>query len=146
MICGCAEASSAPVSASQSIVSWILRLNCRHCSIRARKWPERIVVRDGDRFDFVAVDSIDWVESANNYVQPHCGPRRHLLNESLTKLEGRLNPARFVRVHRGRIVNLARVAAIHPLFGGTCELELRSGTRLTSGRQYKYQIQALLRS
>ena len=35
---------------------------------RARKWPERIVVRDGDRFDFVAVDSIDWVESAHNYV------------------------------------------------------------------------------
>jgi two-component system LytT family response regulator len=113
---------------------------------RARKWPERIVVRDGDRFDFVAGDSIDWVESANNYVQLHCGPRRHLLNESLTKLEGRLNPARFVRVDRGRIVNLARIAGIHPFLVGTYELELRSGTRPTSGRQYKHQIQALLRS
>lgn len=113
---------------------------------RSRKWPDRIVVKDGERFDFVAVDSIDWIESANNYVQLHCGSHQHLLNESLTNLEGRLNPARFLRIHRGRIVNLTRIDAIHPLLGGTYELELRSGTRLTSGRQYKNQIQALLRS
>jgi two-component system, LytTR family, response regulator len=113
---------------------------------RARKWPERIVVKEGERFDFVPVESIDWIESANNYVQIHCGSRRHLLSESLTNLEGRLNPARFLRIHRGRIVNLARIEAIHPLLGGTYELELRSGTRLTTGRQYKNQIQTLLRS
>jgi two-component system LytT family response regulator len=113
---------------------------------RAKKWPERIVVKDGERFDFVPVESIDWIESANNYVQLHCGSRRHLLSESLTSLEGRLNPTRFLRVHRGRIVNLSRIEAIHPLLGGAYELELRSGTRLTTGRQYKDQIQALLRS
>jgi two-component system LytT family response regulator len=113
---------------------------------RARKWPERIVVKDGERFDFVPVESIDWIESANNYVQLHCGSRRHLLSESLTNLEGRLNPARFLRIHRGRMVNLSRIEAIHPLVGGTYELELRSGTRLTTGRQYKNQIQTLLRS
>jgi two-component system LytT family response regulator len=113
---------------------------------RARKWPERIVVKDGERFDFVPVESIDWIESANNYVQLHCGSRHHLLSESLTNLEGRLNPARFLRIHRGRIVNLSRIEAIHPLLGGTYELELRSGTRLTTGRQYKNQIQSLLRS
>jgi two-component system LytT family response regulator len=113
---------------------------------RGRKWPERIVVKEGERFDFVPVDSVDWIESANNYVQLHCGPRRHLLSESLTSLESRLNPARFLRIHRGRIVNLSRIEAIHPLLGGTYELELRSGVRLTTGRQYKNQIQALLRS
>ena len=113
---------------------------------RSRKWPERIVVKDGERFDFVSVESIDWIESANNYVQLHCGSRHHLLSESLTNLEGRLNPARFLRIHRGRIVNLSRIEAIHPLMGGTYELELRSGTRLTTGRQYKNQIQTLLRS
>jgi two-component system, LytTR family, response regulator len=113
---------------------------------RARKWPERIVVKEGERFDFVPMDSIEWIESANNYVQLHCGPRRHLLNESLTNLAGRLNPAKFLRIHRGRIVNLSRIETIHPLIGGSYELELRSGIRLTSGRQYKDQIQALLRS
>ena len=98
------------------------------------------------RFQFVPMDSIEWIESANNYVQLHCGPRRHLLNESLTNLAGRLNPAKFLRIHRGRIVNLSRIETIHPLIGGSYELELRSGIRLTSGRQYKDQIQALLRS
>jgi two-component system, LytTR family, response regulator len=111
---------------------------------RARKWPERIVVRDGERFGFVPVDSIDWIESANNYVQIHCGTKRHLLGETLVHLENRLNPARFCRVHRCRIVNLSRIEAIHPLLGGTYELELRGGIRLTSGRQYKAAIQALL--
>jgi two-component system, LytTR family, response regulator len=113
---------------------------------RTKKWPERIVVKEGERFDFVPVESIDWIESANNYVQLHCGSRRHLLSESLTNLEGRLNPARFLRIHRGRIVNLSRIEAIHPLLGGAYVLELRSGTRLTTGRQYKDQIHALLRS
>jgi two-component system LytT family response regulator len=112
---------------------------------RSRKRPERIVVREGERFEFVAIDSIDWIESANNYVVLHCGPSRHLLNESLTSLEGRLNPARFLRVHRGRIVNLARIDAVHPMLGGTYEVQLRTGIRLSTGRQYKSQIQALLR-
>jgi two-component system LytT family response regulator len=112
---------------------------------RTRKWPERIVVKEGERFDFVPVESIDWIESANNYVQLHCGSRQHLLAESLTNLEGRLNPARFLRIHRGRIVNVSRIEAVHPLLGGTYELELRSGVRLTTGRQYKDHVQSLLR-
>ncbi len=113
---------------------------------RARSWPERIVVRDGERFDFVPVDTIDWIESANNYVQIHCGSAHHLLGESLSNLENRLNPARFLRIHRGRIVNLSRILAIHPLLGGAYELELRGGIRLTTGRQYKVAIQSLLRN
>jgi two-component system LytT family response regulator len=111
---------------------------------RSRRWPERIIVKEGERFDFVPVESIDWIESANNYVQMHCGPRQHLLAESLSSLESRLNPSRFLRIHRGRIVNLSRILAIHPLFGGTYELELRDGSRLSTGRQYKTAIQALL--
>jgi len=57
---------------------------------RSCKWPERIVVRDGERFDLVPVDSIEWVESANNYVQLHCGSKSYLLSESLSHLEGDL--------------------------------------------------------
>jgi two-component system LytT family response regulator len=81
---------------------------------RGRKWPERIVVRNEERFDLVPVESIEWIESANNYVQLHCGLKQYLLGESLTHLEGRLNPAKFLRVHRCRIVNLSRILAIHP--------------------------------
>jgi len=116
-------------------------LNCR-----ARKWPDRIVVKHGEQFDFVTVGSIDWIESADNYVQLHCGPQKHLLAESLSSLDRRLNPTLFLRIHRGRIVNLSRILAVHPLLSGTYELELRGGTRLTSGRQYKAAIQAVLQN
>lgn len=113
---------------------------------RTRKWPERIAIKDGERFDLVPVESIDWIESANNYVQLHCGPKQYLLGESLSNLENRLNPARFLRVHRCRIVNLSRILAIHPMLSGTYEMELRSGARLGTGRQYKEAVQALLRN
>jgi two-component system, LytTR family, response regulator len=75
--------------------------------LQRKRWPERIVVKNGERFDIVATAAIDWIESANNYVQLHCGSRQYTLGETLTSLGNRLDPAKFVRVHRGRIVNVA---------------------------------------
>ncbi len=65
----------------------------------AMTWPERFVVRNRDRYEFVAVDSVDWVESANNYVELHCGAKSHLMSDTLSRLEKRLDPRKFVRVH-----------------------------------------------
>jgi two-component system LytT family response regulator len=107
---------------------------------------DRLVVKSAERFDLVPVDAIDWIESADNYVQLHCGRTQHLLGETLTSLERRLDPRRFLRVHRSRMVNRSRVVAIHVLVGGTYELELRDGTRLTSGRQYRDAVQRLIRA
>ena len=111
---------------------------------RTRKWPERIAVRYGEQFDLVPVESIDWIESANNYVSLHCGPKQYLLGESLSHLEGRLNPARFLRVHRCHMINLSRIVAIHPMASGTYEMELRNGTRVATSRQYKDVVRSLL--
>jgi two-component system LytT family response regulator len=93
----------------------------------------------------IAVGSIDWIESANNYAQLHCGPKQYLLNETLTNRERRLDPAKFVRVHRGRIVNLSRIMVIHPLLGASYELELCGGVRVSTGRQYRHAIHSLIR-
>jgi len=113
---------------------------------RGRKWQERLAIKNEEGFDLVPVESIDWVESANNYVQIHCGSKQYLLAESLTHLENRLNPSKFLRVHRCRIINVSRILAVHPMLGGTYEMELRGGTRLSTGKQYKDAVQALLRS
>lgn len=112
---------------------------------RDERPPDRLVVRNGERFELVPVEAIDWIESANNYVQLHCGQKRHLLGETLTSLEHRLDPRRFLRIHRSRMVNLSRIVAIHVLMGGAYEIELRDGTRLTSGRQYREAVQQLIR-
>lgn len=112
---------------------------------RDRRPPDRLVVRSGERFEFVPLDAIDWIEAADNYVQLHCGPKRHLLGETLTSLERRLDARRFLRVHRSRMVNTSRIVAVHVLVGGTYELELRGGLRLTTGRLYRNAVQHLIR-
>jgi two-component system LytT family response regulator len=109
-------------------------------------WPQRLVVRNGERFEFVPVDSVEWIESANNYVDLHCGSESYLLSETLTSLEQRLNPAQFLRIHRCRIVNVARLVAVRAMLSGVYTLELRSGVRLTTGRQYRHAIQQLVRA
>jgi two-component system, LytTR family, response regulator len=111
---------------------------------QTRKWTERIIVRNGERYEFVSSESIDWIESANNYVQLHCGAQHYLLGETMTSLEKRLDPEKFVRVHRGRIVNTKRILAVHPLFSSTYELELLGGIRITTGRLYKDIVQNLI--
>jgi two-component system LytT family response regulator len=114
--------------------------------LQSEKWPERLVVKNGERFDIVPVDSIDWIESANNYVQLHCGQTQYTLSETLTRLEHRLDPAKFLRIHRGRIVNIGRLATVHTMLGGTYQIELQNGTRISSGRQYKHTIQAIIKN
>jgi two-component system LytT family response regulator len=110
------------------------------------RWPERLVVREGDRLEFVPVDTIDWIESANNYVVLHCGPKQHVLTETLTNLDKRLNPEKFLRVHRCRIVNISRVIGARPWLSGTYQLELQNGTRLGSGRVYHDAVRRLIRN
>ncbi len=115
-------------------------------SNHASPWLQRLVVRNEERIDLVPVDSIDWIESANNYAVLHCGAKTFVLSETLSGLEHRLDPQRFLRIHRQRIVNLSRVVALFPVAGGVYELELSDGTRFGSGRQYREGIQKLIRS
>src|SRR5258708_10316666 len=111
---------------------------------RETQWPQTLVARQGERFDLVSVMSVDWIEAANNYAVLHCGAADHVLAETLASLETRLDPAKFVRVHRSAIVNAARILAVHTMIGGVYELELRGGTRVKTGRQYRERIRKLL--
>ena len=111
---------------------------------RETQWPQTLVVRKGERFDFVLVASVDWIEAANNYAVLHCGSVDHVFGETLTSLESKLDPGKFVRVHRSTIVNAARIVAVHTMIGGVYELELRGGVRVKTGRQYRDKIRKLL--
>jgi len=114
--------------------------------LRARRGhTERFVVRDGHRVTFVPVADVDWIDAAGNYVRLHAGGRAHLLRETMKTVEARLDPGRFVRVHRSAIVQLDRVTAMEPWFHGEYVLTLRDGTRLTSSRSHGARLRALLR-
>ena len=101
---------------------------------------DRLIVKSGGRFVFVKAEEIDWVEAQGNYVRLHSGGAAHLLRDSIGKLEGRLDPDRFLRIHRSTIVNLDRVREIAPLFHGEHAVVLADGTRLTLSRGYRDRL------
>lgn len=106
--------------------------------------PERIAVRDGGKIAFVAVDEIDWIEAEDYYAQLHVGGKTHLLRESLRRLEARLDPRRFVRIHRSTLVNVARIKELEPAAHGESMVVLTDGTELRLSRRYREQLHALL--
>ncbi len=110
------------------------------------QWLQRLVIRNGERYDLVPVDSIDWIESANNYTILHCHSKTHLFSSNLAALEKQLDPGRFLRVQRGYMVNIMRIVAVHSIAGGVYELELSSGERIRTGRQYRDKIHQLLKA
>ena len=107
---------------------------------------ERLVIRSAGRVFFLKVDEIDWIEAAGNYVRLHTGRDAHLLRETMNALEAKLDPDKFLRIHRSTIINIERIKEMHPLFRGEHVVILRDGTRLTLGRGYRDRLQELLGS
>jgi two-component system, LytTR family, response regulator len=108
--------------------------------LRARPL-ERVPVRHGARIRLVEAAGIDFLRAEDNYVRIHVGDRSYLVRDTLTAMEGRLDPSAFLRIHRSLIVNVGRVVELEPLFAGEFVLTLTSGVRLTSGRTYRSHLQ-----
>ncbi|MGE5234062.1 MAG: LytR/AlgR family response regulator transcription factor, partial [Acidobacteriota bacterium] len=106
-------------------------------------YQRRLLVPARDRILVVDADDIDWIEASDYYSKLHVGARTHLLRQTLTDLERRLDPARFVRVHRSAIVNVERVREIHPLLRGDCALLLADGTRVRLSRTHREPFERL---
>jgi two-component system LytT family response regulator len=75
--------------------------------------PARFVVRSGSKDLFVNHSDVDWIEAADYYVCLHVADKKHLLRESIKKLETQLDPKKFIRIHRSAIVNIDGVREIH---------------------------------
>jgi two-component system LytT family response regulator len=112
---------------------------------RVRQRAARLVVRDGPKVRFVAVEQVDGIDVSGNYARLHTAGGVHLMRETLKQLELRLDPERFVRIHRSLIVNLERITSVEPYFHGEYTLTLKDGTRLTSSRTHSQKLRDLLR-
>ena len=113
-------------------------------ALRPPAYPERLAIRSGARIAFVRTADIDWLGAADNYVEVHVGAETHLLHETLNALETRLDPARFLRIHRSRIVSVDRVRELRSMPHGEYEIVLHDGTRLSSGRSYRDRLSRLV--
>jgi two-component system LytT family response regulator len=78
-----------------------------------RPYPHRLLAKSGNTDSVVCVSDIEWIEAADYYVCLHAGGKRHLLRESIKTLEAKLDPGKFVRLHRSAIVNMDHVREIH---------------------------------
>lgn len=96
----------------------------------------RLFVRTGNGVVPVSVASVAWFEASGDYVTAHTLTSRHLLHLSLSRLQARLDPARFARIHRAQIVNLEQVAAFRRS-GREVMAVLKNGVRLPAGRRRK---------
>jgi two-component system LytT family response regulator len=106
--------------------------------------PSYLILREREQTRIIPMAEIDWVEAAGNYACIRVGKETFIHRETLTRLENKLDPSLFQRVHRSRIVNVHRVSKMVPLFNGDNVLILLDGTELTSSRSWREALLARL--
>lgn len=105
---------------------------------------DRIVIRERDKTELIRVDAIDCIESAGVYVALHVGKERVIHRAALGELVGRLDPRRFVRVHRSTVVNIDSILHLEPTTHGEFDLVLRGGQRVHVSRTFRPLLEARL--
>ena len=104
----------------------------------------RVAVKKNARIHLVKIDDVDWMETAGNYVTLHVGAAEYLYRTTMAAMESRLDPERFVRIHRSTIVNVDRIVELQPTFARELVVLLRDGTRLRLGAPYREGLRKLV--
>jgi hypothetical protein len=112
--------------------------------IEAVERPERFLVRKVGAEFLIAARDIEWLEASENYVNLHVRGRAYPLRSTMTAIQERLDPQRFVRVHRSHIVNLDFLEQIEPLESGDARLRLKDGTHIPCSRRYRQALRGEL--
>lgn len=111
----------------------------------AKPPAERLFARRGDRIVPLPVAEVRRLQAAGDYAEVHTAAGTYLLDTSLTALAGRLDPQRFVRIHRSHLVNLDHVSALRPFDDRRLEVVLTDGTRVVASRAGSRRLRALAR-
>jgi two-component system, LytTR family, response regulator len=107
--------------------------------------PDRMVVKSGHQLVFVPFDELELIRAAANYVTLHFGHNEVLdVREKIGVLAQQLPVARFLRIHRSYIVNLAQLRSLYPVGGGEYMATLRNGRALPVGPSYPAAIRRAL--
>jgi len=146
------EARHVPVDAEphSELRALLAQLRAERESLRdaardpSRTTPARFVVRTGGKLHFVRADDVDWIDAEGNYVRLHVSGKSHLVRDKMKAIEQRLDPAKFLRVHRSAIVNVDRIATMEPYFHGEYVVTMRDGARVTSSRTHSARLRKLL--
>lgn len=110
-------------------------------SVSSHAYTTRIVFKSRGRIVFLPVHDIRWIGAEENYVRICAGLESHLLRETMTHLEKRLDPEMFLRVHRSAIVNLQFVKEVRNDADGDSTVVMINGEKIPMSRGYRSRIQ-----
>lgn len=108
-----------------------------------KDYPDKIMLKTAKGISFINTNEVDWVEAAGNYVKLHVKESGHLLRETMNNIEAKLNPDKFLRIHRSSLVNIDRIKELQPLFNGDYIVILQNDTELNLSRNYHDRLQRL---
>jgi two-component system, LytTR family, response regulator len=110
----------------------------------SERYSSRFVVRIGSSIRIVHADDTDWIGAAGDYTELHVRGRSHLLRETMNSLEQRLDPEKFLRMHRSRIVRTACIVELSAIDNGEYLIKLTDGSQHRSGRTYADRVKKWL--
>ena len=112
--------------------------------LKQKSFLTRFMVRTGARVHFIKASDVDWIAADDYYVKLNVAGKSHLLRASMNDLETRLDPQKFLRVHRSTIINFDRVKELHQNPNGEYVVVLKDGTELKPSRSRRDRLEELL--
>jgi len=109
---------------------------------KAAAFPERFLVKSGEKLVLVKAADIRRIEAADKYVILHGESVRHIVRDGLASMEMKLDPRKFLRVHRSHLVNIDAIREVQPLFHGEAVLILKNGDRVPLSRTHREKFEA----
>jgi two-component system, LytTR family, response regulator len=100
----------------------------------AGEYLERIVVKEGTRVHVIPAVKLDYVEAQDDYVGLRSEGKTWLKQQTIASLEAALHPKRFVRMHRGYLVNIERITRLEPNTRDTWVAVLVDGSKIPVSR------------
>lgn len=123
----------------------ILRRLASGENITSTPYPDILAIKDGSEVTRVAVNDIQWIDAAGDYMCVHATQQTHIMRRTMKELENELDPKKFVRTHRSAIVNIKYVQKMVSHISGEYHLILNNGTELKVSRSYRDKVKRMVK-
>jgi two-component system LytT family response regulator len=142
---------AASISRAQRLVDSTLRATMAERILTmlaqtSEKYVSRFAIQTGSRIQIVLSYDVEWIGAAGDYVELHVSGRSYLFRETMASLERRLDPAKFLRIQRSRIVQTASILELCPIDNREFIVRLSDGSEHRSGRTYADRLEHWLSS
>ena len=106
-------------------------------------YPSRVLVQHNKKLITIAVDTIQWAEAYGDYSKLHVDQQIFLSNFGITDLEQKLDPQKFLRVHRSSIINLDKVKELNK-YGKSYDVTMLNNDIVRVSRGYMEALKKIM--